>query len=147
MSEKPVVISCEGASLIGIINCPEKSLNVGVIVIVAGGPQYRVGAHRPTAVIARTRIAYGSVLTGYFGLLTLLMLWNTVIAPSQRFPIALTLIVSVLPLMLPLRGLLHGRPVACTWAAYLSLFYVVHGIVEAAAAPGVRFLAETVCPP
>lgn len=91
--------------------------------------------------IAPTRIAYGSVLTGYFGLLTLLMLWNTVIAPSQRFPVAITLIISVLPLMLPLRGLLHGRRTACAWAAYLSLFYFVHGIVEAAAGPGVRFLA------
>lgn len=53
MSESPVVISCEGASLIGIINCPEKMLNVGVVIVVAGGPQYRVGAHRQFVTLAR----------------------------------------------------------------------------------------------
>ena len=91
--------------------------------------------------ITRTRIAYGAALTGYFGLLTLLMLWNTVLAPSSRFPVAMILIISVIPLMIPLRGLLHGRPAACTWAAYLSLFYFVHGIVEVAAGPQERLLA------
>ena len=92
--------------------------------------------------ITRTRIAYAATLTGYFGLLTLLMLWNTVLAPSSRFPIAMILIISVIPLMIPLRGLLHGRPAACTWAAYLSLFYFVHGVMEAAAGPQERLLAS-----
>lgn len=90
----------------------------------------------------RARIAYGSALAGYFGLVALLMLWYTVIAPSQRFPTALILIIVVMPLMLPLRGLLHGRPSACTWAAYLSLFYFVHGVTEAAAGPAERALAS-----
>ena len=90
----------------------------------------------------RTRVAYGAALTGYFGLLTLLMLWNTVLAPSSHFPVAMMLIILVMPLMLPLRGLLHGRPGACTWAAYLSLFYFVHGVVEAAAGPQERLLAS-----
>jgi len=93
-------------------------------------------------VTARTRIAYGCALTGYFSLLTLLMLWNTVIAPSPRVPVAMILILSVMPLMIPLRGLLHGRPGACTWAAYLSLFYFVHGVMEAAAGPQERLLAS-----
>ena len=53
MSEHPVVISCEGASLIGIINSPEKAANVGVVIVVAGGPQYRVGAHRQFVTLAR----------------------------------------------------------------------------------------------
>ena len=89
----------------------------------------------------RTCIAYGCALTGYFGLLTLLLLWNTVIAPSSRFPVAMILIIVVMPLMMPLRGLLHGRPAACTWAAYLSLFYFVHGVVETAGGPQERLLA------
>ncbi len=59
MSEIPVVMSCEEASLIGIINCPDKSLNVGVVIIVAGGPQYRVGAHRQFVTLARILAANG----------------------------------------------------------------------------------------
>lgn len=53
MSEHPVVFSCEGASLTGIINCPDKMANVGVVIVVAGGPQYRVGAHRQFVTLAR----------------------------------------------------------------------------------------------
>ncbi|MGR9115013.1 MAG: DUF2069 domain-containing protein [Gammaproteobacteria bacterium] len=70
-------------------------------------------------------------LTGFFGLFSLLMLWHTLLAPSARFPVALVLLVSVTPLLLPMRGLLHGRPKSCAWAAYVSLIYFSHGTVEA----------------
>lgn len=53
MSEIPVVIPCEDASLVGIINIPENCSNVGVVIVVAGGPQYRVGAHRQFVTLAR----------------------------------------------------------------------------------------------
>ena len=87
------------------------------------------------------RFAYASVITGYFGLITLIMLWHTILSPSQRFPIALTLIISVVPLLFPLRGLLYNQANAITWAAYLSLFYFIHGVMEAAAEPAERLLA------
>jgi uncharacterized membrane protein len=90
----------------------------------------------------RCTIAYSVALGGYFSLLALLLLWPTVLAPVQRLPVALLLMVSLLPLMLPLRGLLHGRPSACTWAAYLSLFYFVHGVLEVAASPEQRLLGS-----
>jgi len=53
MSEYPVIIPCEGASLVGIINDPENSSKTGVVIVVAGGPQYRVGAHRQFVTLAR----------------------------------------------------------------------------------------------
>jgi len=81
---------------------------------------------------APSQLAHHMAIAGFFGLLSLLLLWPTIISPPQRMPVAAVLIVSVLPLMLPLRGLLHGRPTACTWAAYLSLFYFIHGITDVA---------------
>ena len=84
------------------------------------------------------RYAYAAALLGYFSLITLLLLWHTVLAPSTTFPVALTLIVAVVPLLFPLRGLLHGRVGGCTWAAYLSLFYFIHGVMEVAAGPAQR---------
>jgi len=71
----------------------------------------------------------------FFGLFALLMAWNTVLAPSTRFPVALVLLVSITPLLLPFRGLLDGRLKSCTWLSYLSLFYFVHGVIEAYANP------------
>ncbi|MEN8259191.1 MAG: DUF2069 domain-containing protein [Pseudomonadota bacterium] len=89
----------------------------------------------------RLRFAYSAAIAGYFGLFSLLMLWNTVLAPSTRLPVALVLIFVVLPLLMPMRGMLHGRPRSCAWAAYLSLAYLVHGITEFAAGPDQRLYA------
>ena len=73
---------------------------------------------------------YIAALTGYFGLFTLLMLWNTVLTPSSRFPVALMLLITVTPLLLNLRGLLDRNPKSCAWMAYISLIYFIHGSVE-----------------
>lgn len=53
MNEYPVIIPCEGASLVGIINKPDNPSKAGVVIVVAGGPQYRVGAHRQFVTLAR----------------------------------------------------------------------------------------------
>jgi len=74
---------------------------------------------------------YITALTGFFGLFALLMLWNTVLAPSTRFPVALVLLITVTPLLLPMRGLLDRKPKSCAWAAYVSLIYFLHGTAEA----------------
>lgn len=74
---------------------------------------------------------YIVALTGYFGLFALLMLWNTVLAPPSRFPVAFRLLITVTPLLLPLRGFLDRNPKSCAWMAYISLAYFIHGIIEA----------------
>ena len=74
---------------------------------------------------------YIIALAGFFGLFALLMLWNTILAPSTRFPVALVLLVAVTPLLLPMRGLLDRNPRSCAWAAYVSLIYFLHGTAEA----------------
>ncbi|MDO9105514.1 MAG: DUF2069 domain-containing protein [Methylovulum sp.] len=74
---------------------------------------------------------YAVALTGFFGLFALLMLWHTVLAPSATFPIALVLLITVTPLLLPMRGLLDRKLKSCAWAAYISLIYFVHGSAEA----------------
>lgn len=91
--------------------------------------------------IDKSQYWYYVALIGYFCLFILLMLWNTVLLPSTRFPVSLVLIVMVTPLLLPLRGLLHGRKKSCAWAAYISLLYFIHGTEEAVVNPGERFYA------
>lgn len=45
-------IACEGESLIGILSTPALSGKTGVIIVV-GGPQYRIGSHRQFVLLAR----------------------------------------------------------------------------------------------
>lgn len=60
MSEEAVVFGCEGDALVGVLHRAESpnAADVGVLVIV-GGPQYRVGSHRQFVIMARTLAASG----------------------------------------------------------------------------------------
>ncbi|MDC9728982.1 MAG: DUF2069 domain-containing protein [Methyloprofundus sp.] len=78
-----------------------------------------------------TRLYYSLSLFAYLGLFSLLMLWNTVISPPEKLPVALVLIITVSPLLLPFRGFLKGNLKSCSWMAYLSMPYFIHGCVEA----------------
>lgn len=89
----------------------------------------------------RTRITYWITLSGYFGLFALMMLWPTLLAPPERLPISMAIIIMVGPLLLPLRGLLHGRAYTFAWAGFIALIYLLHGMVEAYSSPDVRLLA------
>jgi uncharacterized membrane protein len=72
-------------------------------------------------------------LGGYFGLFFLILAWTVVIDPPERLPHSLVLVVLLLPLLAPLRGLLHGRPRTHAWTSLLALPYVAIGITLAAA--------------
>jgi len=85
---------------------------------------------------------YYLAMTGFFGLFLLLMLWNTVFSPSPGLPVALLLLITVTPLLLPMRGLLNRNKKSCAWASYLSLIYFIHGCVETYASSDHRLLAS-----
>jgi len=86
------------------------------------------------------RVAYFLTLTGYLGTIALLTAWYSWLAPSTHFPVALVLLVLVLPLLLPMRGLLHGRSYTFSWSCFLALLYFTHGVGESYSAAGVRHL-------
>lgn len=69
-----------------------------------------------------------AALAGYFGLLGLWLAWATVFAPARHAPAALILGVTTLPLLPPLRGLLHDRRGSFLWLGLLSLGYFIHGV-------------------
>jgi uncharacterized membrane protein len=78
-------------------------------------------------------------LGGYFGLLTLVVVWHAWLHPPRHFPTALVL--TALPLLLPLRGLLHVRVRSHLWASFLMMLYLMHGVVETLTNPPQRLLA------
>jgi exosortase A-associated hydrolase 1 len=56
--ESPLSFECEGRSLVGILAQPSTVAALGVVVVV-GGPQYRVGSHRQFVLLARELAAQG----------------------------------------------------------------------------------------
>ncbi len=91
-----------------------------------------------SVMIINARLVYSMTMIGYFGLLSSIMLWNTVLDPVPHSQVALILLLVVVPLLFPLRGLLHGRPSSNIFVALLSLVYFVHGVTVAASDPSLR---------
>lgn len=52
-SEEPIVFPCDGENLIGVVHHGEVTASVGMLCIVAGGPQYRGGCGRQLVELAR----------------------------------------------------------------------------------------------
>lgn len=57
--EEPVVFDCQGEQLIGVVHHGEAGAEVGMLCIVAGGPQYRGGCGRQLVELARRAAAEG----------------------------------------------------------------------------------------
>ncbi|MFN4291458.1 MAG: hydrolase 1, exosortase A system-associated [Permianibacter sp.] len=58
MSERVLQFACDGEQLLGILHPGAADARTGVLVIV-GGPQYRVGSHRQFVLLARTLAEHG----------------------------------------------------------------------------------------
>jgi exosortase A-associated hydrolase 1 len=56
--EIPTTFTCEGATLVGILHSPTRAPSHGMVIVV-GGPQYRVGSHRQFVLLARMLAARG----------------------------------------------------------------------------------------
>ena len=52
LNESPVVFECQGERLVGIIHESASKNSLGVLIVV-GGPQYRVGSHRQFVLLSR----------------------------------------------------------------------------------------------
>lgn len=70
-----------------------------------------------------------TAVASLIGLITLTLAWEGWIAPLR--PGGSWLVLKALPLLLPLRGLLHGRRYTFQWATLLSLAYLTEGLVRA----------------
>jgi uncharacterized membrane protein len=81
-------------------------------------------AHPPGVAVRRTRaLAVGSLL----GLIVLGLLWELWLAPTGNRSLAL----KVLPLALPLAGLLKHRMYTYRWVSLLVWIYFTEGVVRA----------------
>lgn len=91
--------------------------------------------------MSRISLARTVTLLGYFGLLGLVLAWNIWLAPPPKALISLTLLLLAVPLLFPLRGLLHGRAYTHAWAGFIALIYLLHAMVVIYSNPAERYLA------
>ncbi|BBP05488.1 membrane protein [Sulfuriferula plumbiphila] len=77
----------------------------------------------------RTVVLHYTSIASLIALIFLLVAWEGWLAPLR--PGGSMLILKVLPLLLPLFGILHGRRYTYQWASMLILIYFTEGVVRA----------------
>lgn len=79
-----------------------------------------------------------TAVASVIGLIVLCIAWETVLAPLR--PGGSWLALKVLPLLIPLRGILKRDVYTLQWASMLILVYFAEGIVRATTEPGLSSL-------
>jgi uncharacterized membrane protein len=69
-------------------------------------------------------------LLSFFGLMLSLLAWILIAPHSENFPTAAMLVLGVVPLLFPMRGLLYAKPYTHAWTSFLMLFYFSHSVGE-----------------
>lgn len=59
IEEQAVLFPCEGEDLLGILHLPSRVVSRAGVLLVVGGPQYRVGSHRQFTLLARALAGAG----------------------------------------------------------------------------------------
>ena len=85
--------------------------------------------------------AYRIGLAAWAGLALLQLLWHGWLFPGTLLPIWAVLLITVVPLLLPLLALRRDVRRALLWVGILSLFYFCHGISEGWTSSSERWLA------
>ncbi|GAA75482.1 hypothetical protein PMAN_a1091 [Pseudoalteromonas marina] len=74
-------------------------------------------------------------LIGYIGLLILMPLWMYFVPPQEGPLDVMSLFVPIIPLLLPLRGIIKDNTYTYAWANFVVMLYFIHGLTMLWVAP------------
>lgn len=74
-------------------------------------------------------------LIGYIGLLVLMPLWMYFVPPQEGPLDVMSLFVPIIPLLLPLRGIIKDNTYTYAWANFVVMLYFIHGLTMLWVAP------------
>ncbi len=69
-------------------------------------------------------------LISFFGLMLSLLGWIILAPHAANYPTAAWLLIGVVPLLFPMRGLLYAKPYTHAWTSFLMLFYFTYSVGE-----------------
>ncbi|CAH9057349.1 hypothetical protein PSECIP111854_01979 [Pseudoalteromonas sp. CIP111854] len=67
-------------------------------------------------------------LFGYIGLLILMPTWLYILAPREGYSNGFIFVVYILPLLLPLKGIIQDKPYTYAWANFIVMIYFIHSL-------------------
>ncbi|GGW95883.1 DUF2069 domain-containing protein [Alteromonas halophila] len=80
-------------------------------------------------------------LGSHIALLVWVIVWHFFLTAQSDYSSLFIFVMYVLPLLLPLPGIVRGKPYTHAWANFVILLYIIHGITVAYAVPVERGFA------
>jgi uncharacterized membrane protein len=80
-------------------------------------------------------------LSSYFLLIIWLLIWHFLLTPDKSTSTVFTLLFWILPILLPLKGLLQSKPYTYAWTNFIVMYYLLHGLTAIYAVEGERLYA------
>lgn len=88
-----------------------------------------------------TRFYRFLALGSHLALLAWVCVWHFLLTSQADYSALFILLIYVLPLLLPLPGIIKARPYTHAWANFVILLYIIHGITVAYAVSDERWYA------
>ena len=80
-------------------------------------------------------------LSSYVLLIIWLVLWHFVLTIDKPTSTLFTLLFWIVPILLPAKGLLQGKPYTYAWTNFIVMYYLLHGLTAIYAVAGERLYA------
>jgi len=80
-------------------------------------------------------------LVSHIALLLWIAFWQLLAVKEHSYSLPFVFLIYLLPLLLPLPGIIKGKPYTHAWANFFILFYFLHSITVLYAVPEERFFA------
>lgn len=94
-----------------------------------------------TVMQKKTRLLRYSAVSANLGLLAWVALWQANLSPHPHLNNIVMALVWMAPLLLPLKGILAGKPYTHAWANFILMFYFLHALTILWIDDGERWLA------
>ena len=80
-------------------------------------------------------------LASYFPLIIWLVVWHFFLTPDKSTSTVFTMLFWIVPILLPMHGLIKGKPYTHAWTNFVVMYYLLHGLTAIYAVEGERLYA------
>ena len=80
-------------------------------------------------------------LTSYLLLIIWLVIWHFFLTIDKTTSTLFTLLLWIVPILLPAKGLIEGKPYTHAWTNFIVMYYLLHGLTAIYVVDGERLYA------
>lgn len=80
-------------------------------------------------------------LVSYLLLIIWLVVWHFLLTPDKPTSTIFTLLFWIVPILLPAKGLIQGKPYTHAWTNFIVMYYLLHGLTAVYAVEGEQIYA------